>query len=327
MLRLNCEISIYHVPEGSTSVEKIIIRNVHSVKIKGDGDTLADTCEIEMPKRTLWIRENNCPIHRGDKVEIYLGYNDIKEKRFVGWVKDVTAGIPTIIKCEDDVFVLRSTTIKKKLYTNTTINKIIEDILPAGIRVKFGGEMKIASWRTTATTVAGEIEELAESFPIKAFFALDDDGEPTLFVHTVMTDGRRNAGTFEEAKNIISHNLEYRRAEDVKIRIKGVSRQANGKTIEYSEGDGQEITKNYYNLTMEELKAMVKKEIKAEKWSGLNGTFETFGRPMVRKGDTVDLKIEGTQKARYVVKGVTVSFGTGGYRQELETSRKIYYYE
>ncbi len=323
MLRLTCEILIYHVIEGSARVEKTIIRNVHSVKIKGNGDTFADTCEIELPRRTVWIEENNCPIHRGDKVEVYLGYNDRIEKRFAGWVKDVSAGTPTIIKCEDDVFILRSTTIKKKLYTNTTINKIIKDILPNTIRLKFGGEMKIASWRTTATTVAGEIEELAESFPIKAFFALEDDGEPTLFVYVVRTDGRRNAGTFEERKNIISHNLEHRRAEDVKIRVKGVSKQPNGKTIQYTEGDGQEVTKNYYNLTLNELKAIVKEEIKAEKWSGLTGSFETFGCPMVRKGDTVDLKIEGVKKARYVVKGVTVEFGTGGYRQNIETSRKV----
>lgn len=323
MLRLRCRIEIYRVIEGTTDIKKWTLRNVHTVKITADSETFADTCRIELAKNIGWGQAEECPIRRGDKVEVFLGYNDKEEKRFEGWVREVKAGVPTVITCEDDVFLLRATTIKKKLYTNTTINEIIEDIVPKSIRVKISGEIKIGTWRTTATTVAGEISEMMNSFPLKAFFELEEDGEPTLFIYTAWIDGRRNAGVFEETKNIISHNLEYRRAEDVKIRVKGVSKRANGTTIEYTEGDGQEVTKNYYNLNMAELKAMVKQEIKAEKWSGLTGSFETFGRPIVRKGDTVDLKIDGVKKARYVVKGVTVSFGTDGYRQEIETSRKV----
>ncbi len=322
MLVPTCKILIKRV-DDNLDVKQWTIERVHGVKITGDSQTFADTCRIELPKNIKWAQSEECPIRRGDIVEVYMGYNDMMQKRFAGWVSEVKAGVPTVITCMDDVFLLRSVTIKKKLYTNTSINEIIEDIVPKTVRVKISGEIKIASWRTTAETVAGEIGEMEDSFPIKAFFELDEDDEPTLFIFTAWIDGRRNAGSFEETKNIISHNLEYRRSEDVKVRIKGVSHLVNGKTIEYTEGDGEEITKNYYNLTMAELKEMVKQEIKREKWSGLNGSFETFGMPKVKKTDTVDLKIEGVRKGRYVVKGVSVKFDNGGYRQEVELQRKV----
>ena len=304
MLRLSCEIKIYRV-EDNLQVKQWTIRNVNSVKITADSETFADTCRIEMPKNVKWAQDKDCPIRRGDKVEVWLGYNERMTKRFSGWVRDVKAGVPTVITCEDDVFLLRKVTIKKKLYTNTTINEIIKDIIPETVRVEISGEIKIASWRTTAETVAGE------------------DGEPTLYIYTAWINGRKNAGEFVETKNIISHNLEYRRSEDVKVRIRGVSHMANGTKIEYVEGDGDEVTKNYYNLSMAELQEMVKQEIKAEKWSGLSGAFETFGQPIVRKGYMVDLQLEGVRKARYIVKGVEVKFGVDGYRQEIETQRKV----
>lgn len=322
MLRLSCKIFIYSL-SGESSIKQWTIDRVHSVKITGDSSTFADTCRIEMAKNIKWAQSEVCPVRRGDKVEVYLGYNEKMKKRFQGCVKEVKAGVPTVITCEDDVFLLANVSQKKKLYQNTTINEILEDIVPETVRMKISGQIKIASWKTTAATVSGEISLLMESFPIKAFFCLEDDGEPTLFVYTAWIDGRKNAGEFLETKNIISHNLEYRRSEDVKIRIKGVSHLVNGQTITYTEGDGEEVVKNYYNLSMEELKAMVKQEIKAEKWSGLNGSFVTFGEGMIQKGYTVDLKIEGAQKGRYVVKGVNVEFSTSGYRQDVELQRKV----
>lgn len=321
MLGLDCKILIYSVLEED--IKQWTIDRVQSVKITGDSTTFADTCRIELPKNIKWAQSEDCPIRRGDIVEVYLGYNNNMKKRFQGWVRDVKAGVPTVITCEDDVYLLRNVRIKKKLYTKTTINKILEDIMPATIRMKISGEIKISAWKTTAETVAGEIEQLTENLPLKAFFVLDEDGGNTLMVYTSWIDGRKNAGEFTETTNIISHNLEYRRSEDVKIRIKGVSHQSNGQTITYTEGEGEEVTKNYYELTMEELKAMVKQEIKREKWSGLNGSFETFGQPIIQKADTVDLKIEGVKKGRYVVKGVNVNFGQDGYRQEVELQRKV----
>jgi hypothetical protein len=317
MLRECCKIEI------DNSQKKWTIERVHQIKITGDSSTLADTCSIELPKNIKWAEDKDCPIKRGDKVSVWLGYNEQLKLRFVGYVLDVKAGIPIVLKCEDSVFLLRNTSMKKKLYKNTTINNILKDLLPKGIRVKVSGEVKINSWKTTAETVAGEISLLCESYPLTIFFELDDDDKPTLFVFTSWINGRKNTGTFTDTTNIISHNLEYRRSEDVKVRIKGISRMTNGKKIEYIEGDGQVIIKNYYDLSMDDLKVMVKNELKRMKWEGLTGKFKTFGQPIVKKMNTVDVLIDGIRKARYIVKGVDVEFGQDGYKQEIELQRKV----
>lgn len=321
MLLLSCKIEITQ----ENPKKRWVIDKVHSVKITGDSSAISDTCVIELPKNIKWAEEKECPIKRGDKVKVFLGYNDILKKkiRFVGIVKDVSVNVDTKISCEDYMFALKQVEINKKTYKNTTINNIIKDIVPKDIKIEISGELKIGDYRITATTVAGELALLLDNYPLTIFFEIDDDGEPTMYVFTSWINGRKNAGVFTDTTNIISHNLEYLRKEDVNVRIKGISHIAKGKKIEYAEGDGDTQVKNYYNLSLEDLKQAVKQEIKRKKYDGLKGSFTTFGEPIIKKMNTVDIKIEGAIKARYIVKGVNVTFGIDGYRQEVELQRKI----
>ena len=71
-----------------------------------------------------------------------------------------------------------------------------------------------------------------------------------------------------------------------------------------------------YGLTLAELKVFVKNWIKKLKFDGLRGDFKTFGQPVVRKMDVIDLVVEGVIPATYQVKEVVVSFGQDGYRQK-----------
>lgn len=326
MLRVCCKIEItrsWIQESGADALTVWNIDRVANVSITGDSDTLADTCRIELPRNAKWVGSGNVPIRRGDDVVVWLGYNEKLDKRFVGKVKEVSAGTPTVITCEDMMFVLRQKSIKKKLYTKCEVGALLKDILPAGIKYETSGKIEIGDYRTTATTVAGELALLYDNCHIKSFFELNEKGAPVLYVYSIFAKERNVSGTFATSKNVISHNLEYKRADDVRIRVKGVSTFLNGKKIEYSEGDGDERTINYYNLNMAQLKVAVKNELKRLKWDGLNGTFETFGKPVVRKMDVLDLEIEGVTPARYQVKAVNVDFGQNGYRQKIELQRKV----
>ncbi|MDR1848122.1 MAG: hypothetical protein LBR17_08440 [Bacteroidales bacterium] len=299
------------------------IDRVHSIRIDANKGTIGDTCEIQLPKNIKWVNYNDIPINRGDDVRVYMGYNDKLNLRFVGKVKDVSAGVPTKITSEDYTFVLRQLQIIKKTYPHCEVGALLKDILPKDIKYVVSGEILIGDYKTTADTVAGEIALLCDNYPISAFFELDENNEPTLYVYSAYMDGRREAGTFSDRQLIISHSLEYQRAEDTKVRIKGISHQTKGKNITYEEGDGDTSTRNYYNLSLDELKKAVKTEISRLKYDGLKGSFTTFGQPVVRKFDVVDLNIEGIQPARYQVKGVTIDFGQNGYRQSVELKRKV----
>ena len=98
-----------------------------------------------------------------------------------------------------------------------------------------------------------------------------------LYVYSVFAKARNVSGKFESGKNVISHNLEYKRAEDVNIRIKGVSTFLNGTKIEYSEGDGDERTINFFQSYNGAIKGCGTKRIEEIEVGRIRGSFETFG--------------------------------------------------
>ena len=329
MIRLCCRVEIRREwldEEGLLGASTWTMEKVESIEITGDGDSLQDTCVIKLPKNARWgVSGSEIPIRRGDNVRVWLGYDGVLKLRFVGYVKEVAAKTPTVITCEDEMMRLRQKAAKQKMYNSVTLSQLLDEQLEGMDIVRYDreseAEVQLGCLRIEATTVAGLLSELKQNYGITSCFALVDD-VPTLYSFTVLPQLRRNAGRFEEGVNIISNSLEYRRSEDVQVKIKGVSIQEDNSRIEYSEGEGEERTIYRYGLNMDELKVAVKNELKRDKWSGLQGDFETFGMPRVEKMDVLDLYAAGT-RGRYRVKGVNVSFGSGGYRQKIQLKERL----
>lgn len=315
MLNLTCKISITRDWDAGNS--EWVIQNVNSIEITMDSDTLADTCKIVLPKNIEWVGYKEIPIRRGDKVVVETGYDGNLVKRFEGFVSVVSAKTPTTITVEDWMFKLRQINVKRKVYKNCKLSALLKDILPGDVKYVLSGDVYIGDYRTTATTVAGELKELKSNYGIRSFFELVD-GKPVLYVYTVFPEKRINAGKFD-SDVIIENNLEYRRKDDVLVRIKGTSILSNNKRISYEEGDSGGETREVtaYGLTLAELKVFVKNWIKKLKFDGLRGDFKTFGEPVVRKMDVIDLEVEGVTPATYQVKEVIVNFGQDGYKQKI----------
>lgn len=329
MIRLCCRVEIRREwldEEGLFGASTWTVEKVESIEITGDGDSLQGTCIIKLPKNARWgVSGSEIPIRRGDNVRVWLGYDGVLKLRFVGYVKEVAAKTPTVITCEDEMMRLRQKAAKQKMYNSVTLSQLLDEQLEGMDIVRYDreseAEVQLGSLRIEATTVAGVLSELKQNYGITSCFALVDD-VPTLYCFTVLPALRRNAGKFEEGVNIISNSLEYRRSEDVQVKIKGVSIQEDNSRIEYSEGEGEERTIYRYGLNMNELKVAVKNELKRDKWSGLQGEFETFGMPRVEKMDVLDLYAAGT-RGRYRVKGVNISFGSDGYRQKIQLKERL----
>lgn len=329
MIRLCCRVEIRREwldEEGLLGASTWTVEKVESIEITGDGDSLQGTCIIKLPKNARWgVSGSEIPIRRGDNVRVWLGYDGVLKLRFVGYVKEVAAKTPTVITCEDEMMRLRQKAAKQKMYNSVTLSQLLDEQLEGMDIVRYDreseAEVQLGSLRIEATTVAGVLSELKQNYGITSCFALVDE-VPTLYCFTVLPQLRRNAGKFEEGVNIISNSLEYRRSEDVQVKIKGVSIQEDNSRIEYSEGEGEERTIYRYGLNMNELKIAVKNELKRDKWSGLQGDFETFGMPRVEKMDVLDLYAAGT-RGRYRVKGVNISFGSSGYRQKIQLKERL----
>lgn len=309
---------------GTLGAATWTIDKVESVEITGDGESLQDTCTVKLPRNAHWgVSGSEIPIRRGDGVRVWLGYDGALQLRFVGHVKEVAAKTPTVITCEDEMFRLRQKAAKKLTYTNCTLKQLLDDQLQGMsiARSDENADVQLGMVRVEATTVAGVLSELKKNYGITSYFALVDD-VPTLFCFTVFPGLRRNAGKFSEGVNIIDNALEYRRSEDVEVKVRGISIKEDNSRIEYAEGEGEERTIYRYGLTMEQLKIAVKDEMKRQKWSGLTGDFTTFGKPRVEKMDVVDVEAGGV-KGRYQVKGVNITFDSGGYRQKIDLKQRV----
>ena len=318
MLRLCCHISI----GGSDAWE---FSAVAGCTITEDTESLTDTCVVELPKKVKWeglpVGAGDAPpIKRGDRISVMLGYDDELKLRFSGYVRRVSAGTPVKIECEDGMFLLKLLPAQKKGFKAATLDALIGALLEgSGVKYKLvDKDIALGPYRITRSTVAEELAELQRTFGLMAYFR-NMSGEQALYVgFTYPFDGRRKE-RFLHGRNIISNNLEYRRKEDVKLRVKAISIQPDNRRIEVEAGDkdGELRTVYKYNVQEADLKAFAAGELERFKYSGYQGGFETFGEPMVGKTDIAHVEGEDGNSGDFLIKKVEVTFGPGGYRQKI----------
>ncbi|MDD3458549.1 MAG: hypothetical protein PHO74_03650, partial [Weeksellaceae bacterium] len=76
------------------------------IKIESNWRQLTDTAEITLPRNVLFFEENDLRevFKRGDSVEIKLGYDDVLITEFTGYISQVFANIPILIRCQNEMF-------------------------------------------------------------------------------------------------------------------------------------------------------------------------------------------------------------------------------
>lgn len=295
-----------------------------AVEIERDTDKLTADCKVTLPKKLKWDGESTVPVRRGDAIKVWLGYDDNLQLAFQGFVRDVGFKTPCVLTCEDDMFKLKQAKTQKKAYKSVTIEQLLKD-QQTGYTVKVMGEQALGAYRVTADTVAALLGHLHEN-GIRSFFRYED-GTPVLYCGVLFDRGATVSQVFSTGINIISdRSLEQQKAEDMRLRVKVVSLQADNKKkikVEVGDADGEHRTLHCYGKTEAEAKAWGEQEIKRLKRDGLTGSLTTFGYKLVDLLDTVGVKIDGNKMGTYQVKKNKIKFGTGGFRQELTLGQRV----
>lgn len=295
-----------------------------AVEIERDTDKLTADCKVTLPKKLKWDGESTVPVRRGDAIKVWLGYDDNLQLAFQGFVRDVGFKTPCVLTCEDDMFKLKQAKTQKKAYKSVTIEQLLKD-QQTGYTVKVMGEQALGAYRVTADTVAALLGHLHEN-GIRSFFRYED-GTPVLYCGVLFERGATVSQVFSTGINIISdRSLEQQKAEDMRLRVKVVSLQADNKKkikVEVGDADGEHRTLHCYGKTEAEAKAWGEQEIKRLKRDGLTGSLTTFGYKLVDLLDTVGIKIDGNKMGTYQVKKNKIKFGTGGFRQELTLGQRV----
>jgi hypothetical protein len=313
MIKLSCDIQI----------GPYVLDAVHEVTIESGWDELTDTCTIKLPRNYKWagreLATGADPVFkRKMPVRVHIGYDGQTLGVFRGYVRDIKATIPIEIVCEDEMYLLKQSSFNAS-YRSVTLRELVRDMLEnANLNMAYEvvANQSIGQLRVNKLSPAKVFEELREKRFVKAWCR-----EGVLYVGWVTIPKLQRKRAFEFSRNIIEHNLEWRKEEDVEIRLKGIIMYPDDKKKELFEGPetGEERTFHAYNVTEAEMRKLMKVEIERLRFTGYRGSFTTFGVPDVRHGDIITITDPVYDRtATSMAKKVTLSFGVNGYRQEIE---------
>jgi hypothetical protein len=121
-------------------------------------------------------------------------------------------------------------------------------------------------------------------------------------------------------KNVKSNSLQYKSADDVRIKIKAISKRKDAKDlkVEVGDQDGEVRTRHYYEIDNEELIKNANADLKAIKVDGYSGDIVGFGLPnKVRHGMQASIIDESyeqrTDSVLYHIDAVERRWGESGY--------------
>lgn len=317
---LNCRISIGN----------LVLRSVNSVEIISTWRELADTCKMVLPNRGVLrgdASEREVDVSKqikvGDAVRVELGYNGGSNTEFVGYVTNIKPGVPVEIECEDEVYQLKRSKQLSKSYANIKLKALLQELVP-GLKFTAIPDVTIENFLIERATTAQVLQELRESYGLAIYYRLGK-----LYAGLPYADRIAKGQRLVIDKNVIEEDLEYRKAEDVRLKVKVISIMPNNKKLEYEFGDkdGETRTLHFYNISSEStLASLAKSELEKYKYTGFRGKLKTFGIPYLEHGEIVTLedpRYKDGRAGNYMLEKVVTSFGTDGFRRDVELGIKV----
>lgn len=317
----------------SIQIGNYYLNYVHQCTVESSWKNLTDTCKIILPSN---IKPNNNrswnsnflrnTLKIGDKVTVKAGYNEAKHIVFDGYLTKIGAKVPLELECEDAMWLLKQSNINDSL-PNTSLKSIIQRYFYK-YSVK-SIDMNLGNFIIQNASKAKILESLKEQFGIYSFFR-----KGTLIIGLVYEANNAQNHEFivpvydkntKQDNIMIENNLEYKRKEDVKIKVKAISNLSNGQKIiiELGDKDGEQRTLNFFNINEKDLKMIAEREMKRISYDGYQGYFTTFfpvnsQNQLVYHGDIVNLKaVDNDRSGRYFVDKVEYEIGVTGFKQKI----------
>lgn len=317
MLKLSVRIEI-------TGEKKWVFEKITACEIVRDSDALTTTCKLTLPRKVKWQGETSNPIRRGDKISVWLGYDDNLQLAFSGYVLRVGLKAPVVLECEDEMFMLKNKVMDYSIIkTDMNVPDVLKHFTSLPVR---SPDFNIGYYFRSSAVTAAQFLSYVKSFGPDRFFFRMLDGKMTLVCLNPFVPNLQDVVdtfVFESGVNIISDkklNVFVPGKNDVYVRIPVLaSINKERKIIERGSDDKafkRFIFRNqpFSVQTAERLADFI---VERESRSGLQGSFSTFGHNLVWPFDIVGIKIDGERKGKYQVAKNTITYGSGGFRQDI----------
>ncbi|MBX7204144.1 MAG: hypothetical protein K1X81_01855 [Bacteroidia bacterium] len=312
--------ALISLPDG-----KIIqaIRKPSEIHIETSFKELVARAEIKFARNVEFFYKYQVRdvFKHGTPITIAFGYDGELVEEFTGYISEVSADFPVIVKCQDEMWKLRRMPVNYSS-NSVTLEKMLKDICK-GYTINALEGVNLGSVRFAKTNVGEVLDKLSSDFNIYTYmdgktvvsgkYYSDNTNDPVYQV---------NLDTY-----IAENNLEYRSAEDILLKIKGKSVGIKGGKVEFEIGEtgGDELSLSYFNIkTQAELKKLVELDYNRRKRGGYTGTVTTFGTPWFKHGRKIELvsNLFPERAGVYYIDSVVKHFQPSGIRQELTLGGK-----
>ena len=315
------------------TIGQVLFNQVNSLQIVQSIKEFSDTARLIVPRsftakvagKPASLAKKNITdyIRVGDPVVIKLGYNGSLYEEFKGYVTRLGADVPLEIECMDEMVKLKNNNFIKT-FQKASLSDLLSFIAP-GYKHKVIDDIDLGKLTINNQSAYQVLEDLRKHYGLHSYFTdkVLHVGLPVsikpLATHQYVID--RNV----RAK---SNDLKFVKKEDVKLLLKAISINRNGKRIfsEYGDKGGTQRTLHFADKTETELKRLAEKNYQSLSFDGYNGTLPCWGIPRSRAGEAVEIidKKHSERNGKYLIEGVTIKFnGSNGFLRENKLGLKL----
>lgn len=301
---------------------QVAMRKISAVEIETSVRNVCQSATITLPRNVSMLQQQALKtlIRRGDKVQVYLGYDgDLEVLEFEGYVSRTGADTPVILDLKDGLWPILQQPFNKA-YKDTYVPTLLKDLVGDAYKVE-ALDATIGPLRFEQCTKADALKKLADDFGLVTYLK-----SGTVYCGKLFDAAARTV-TYDQARNVKSSDLKYRIADEVKLKVTAKSVKANGDSIQVEVGDpdGEQRTLTYYGISSEvELRKLAEADMEKYKYDGYEGGFKGYGLPVCHHGDRVKLtsaqypERDGT----YLAESVSVSFAPSGFERNIKLAQE-----
>lgn len=322
---------MYYEPNARITVGNVVFNNVNKVEITESVKELGDKAIVVLPRNYKKLAGKSVLdyIKTGNPVKIDLGYNGQYFEEFSGFLGEIESSAPLILHVDDAFYPLKRNNFTKAWET-ISLREVLQYIAPDYTIAC--PDVNLGTFQISNASSYRVIRELQQQYGFYSFirgttltcqFAYDVRGTGNQFTYALYSSNQLRM-------NVKKNDLKYHRAEDVKVRIRAISNQRNGKKLKYevgSEGNQSSLrTLNFGPLSMDELKEVANKWYNKLSFDGYSGSITGFAYPRTHAGDTLTIvdEEEPEREGRYLVEKTIIRYDlTNGYERENTLSFKV----
>lgn len=309
-------------PANERRKEEITLNKITEIEFESSYKEMTDKGSLTLPRNLKYFDKYNVRdvFRHGDAVVISFGYDFNIVDEFRGYIYEVAADIPIVLKFENEMFKIKKMPVNFSS-ASVTLDTLLKTIIP-GYEIEALEGVQLGAVRLSKTQVGPVLEKLQSDWGLYTYFK-----DNKVICGKYVTIDSKTA-SFHLERNCVSTSLNYRKKEDIRLNIKCVSTQRNGKKIEVELGDkdGNQRQLTFYNITVKaELERLGQIEYEKYKVDRFDGSFTAFGTPSVRHGMKVILQSElyKDRSGTYYVEKVAKRFSIDGIRQEITLGEKV----